>query len=179
MPVEEWPYPAPADDGAAAHLRPGLRLPDLPLPSTGGGLINLAALRGNFVVFIYPWTGRPGHSDPPDWDLIPGAHGSTPEALGFRDLAPDFTAKSYSIFGLSSVTSEWQEEFAQRMALNYVLLSDANFRFADALRLPRFAAGDASYLKRLSLICRDGEIVRAAYPVHPPDRHAADIFASI
>lgn len=179
MTGEELAYPAPEDDGGAAHLKPGLRLPDLPLPSTGEGPVNLAALCGDFVVFIYPWTGRPGYSDPPGWDLIPGAHGSTPEALGFRDLAQDFAAKNYSIFGLSSVTSEWQAEFAQRLGINYLLLSDANFRFADALRLPRFAAGDATYLKRITLVCRLGTIVRTVYPVHPPDRHAASILESI
>ncbi|MGE5267580.1 MAG: peroxiredoxin [Deltaproteobacteria bacterium] len=179
MPAEVWPYPAPQDDGGAAHLKPGLRLPEIALPSTGGDLVNLASLCGSFVVFIYPWTGRPGYPDPPGWDDIAGAHGSTPEAQGFRDLAPEFSARNCTVFGLSSVTSEWQREFAQRMALNYALLSDAGLHFSDALMLPRFTAGDTPYLKRLTLICREGEIVRVVYPVHPPDRHAADILALI
>jgi len=179
MPADVWPYPAPQDDGGAAHLKSGFRLPDIALPSTGGDLINLASLQGCFVVFIYPWTGRPGYPDPPGWDEIEGAHGSTPQALGFRDLAPEFSARNFAIFGLSSVTIEWQGEFAQRMALSYALLSDAGFHFSDALMLPRFMAGETSYLKRLTLICREGEIVRAVYPVHPPDRHATDILALI
>lgn len=179
MPADIWPYPAPQDDGAAVHLKSGLCLPDVSLPSTGGEPVNLGTSRGSIVVFIYPWTGRPGFPDPPGWDDIAGAHGSTPQAVGFRDLAPEFAARHVTIFGLSSVTSEWQTEFARRMALNYPLLSDAGLHFSGALKLPHFTAGDTLYLKRLTLICREGEIVRAVYPVHPPDRHAADILASI
>jgi peroxiredoxin len=179
MAGEAWPYPAPLDDGGAAHLKTGLRLPEVSLPSTGGAAVDLSALPGFLVVFIYPWTGRPGWPDPPGWDLIPGAHGSTPEALGFNELAPAFAAKNYSVVGLSSVTNEWQKEFAHRMALNYALVSDANFQFSDALSLPRFEVNGIGYLKRLTLICRQGEIVRSIYPVHPPDRHAAAVLASI
>ncbi|MCU0733601.1 MAG: peroxiredoxin [Hyphomonas sp.] len=179
MTAEGWPFAAPPDDGAAAQIKPGNRLPDVALASTLGGNVNLAALDGRSVVFIYPWTGRPGYPDPPGWDDIPGAHGSTPEAIGFRELASHFAAKDFAVFGLSSVTSDWQQEFVQRMALNYALLSDERFRFSDALGLPRFAAGDQWYLKRLTLICRQGEIIRTFYPVHPPDRHAADVLASI
>jgi hypothetical protein len=49
----------PIDDGAAAHLT-GLLLPHLELPSTDGFSINLAGLRGRWVIYIYPMTGAPG-----------------------------------------------------------------------------------------------------------------------
>ena len=50
--------PQPEDDGAAAHLI-GMALPPVALPSTGGGSVDLSALRGLTVVYIYPMTGRP------------------------------------------------------------------------------------------------------------------------
>ena len=50
--------PIPEDDGACAHLQ-GMPLPSLPLPSTGGQRVDLAALSGRIVVYIYPRTGRP------------------------------------------------------------------------------------------------------------------------
>jgi len=85
--------PIPVDDGAAAHL-PGLRLPDgLLLASTGGQPVDLAerSARRRTVVFAYPRTGRPGEAPlVPEWDLIPGARGCTPEACAFRDLAEVF-----------------------------------------------------------------------------------------
>jgi peroxiredoxin len=58
-------------------------------------------------------------------------------------------------------------------------MSDAELKVADALRLPRFQTGGVAYLKRLTLMCRDGLIVRAFYPVHPPEKHAADLLAML
>jgi peroxiredoxin len=170
-----WPYQVPDDDGLAAHLKCELRLPVIELKSTIGGAIDLSAVEGRSVVFVYPWTGRPGVADPPNWDHIPGAHGSTPQAIGFRDLQASFAALGVGVFGLSSISPEWQSEFAMRNALSYPLLSDEALLFADSLRLPRFETGGMTFLKRLTLVCRDGAIEDVVYPVHPPDRHAADL----
>jgi hypothetical protein len=71
--------PRPKDDGAARHLK-GMALPDLALPSTGGGLVNLSEpRRGRLVIYCYPMTGRPDRQLPQGWDDIPGARGCTPE----------------------------------------------------------------------------------------------------
>lgn len=171
-----WPYPAPLDDGAAAaHLKPGLPLPDVALPATTGGDIRLAEVPGRSVVFVYPWTGREGHPNPPGWDGIPGAHGSTPQAEGFAALHPEFRAASVGVFGLSGQEPDWQSEFASRLALPYPLLSDAGCTFARALGLPAFKADDETYLSRLTLIIADGAIEAVVYPVHPPHTHASEI----
>ncbi len=147
-----WPYPAPADDGAAAHLVPGLALPDVALPSTSGDAISLAKLAGRWVVFVYPWTGRSGLSNPPDWDHIAGAHGSTPEAEGFRDHHDAYRAAGYEVLGISGQATADQKEFAARLALPFPLLSDAAGALRDALRLPTFETGGVTYLKRLTLV---------------------------
>ena len=177
--MSEWPYPAPQDDGGAAHLVAGAPLPDFELPTTTGDRLSLARVSGLSIVFFYPWTGKPGVTNPPGWDHIPGAHGSTPQAQGFQSLLEDFQARGIQILGLSTQSRDWQREFAARKGLTYPLLSDGEFKVADALRLPRFEAGGTTYLKRLTLMCRDGQIVRAFYPVHPPDRHAADLLAML
>lgn len=179
MAATEWPYPAPKDDGAAAHLVAGVALPDIELPTTTGDRLSLAKVSGLSIVFVYPWSGRPGQADPPGWNDIPGAHGSTPEAVGFQALLEHYQARGIQILGLSTQTREWQREFAARVGLRYPLLSDADFKVADALRLPRFETGGTTYLRRLTLMCRDGLIVRTFYPVHPPDRHAADLLAML
>lgn len=172
---EAWTYPAPVDDGGAAHLKTALPLPDLPLRATSGHDISLARITGRAVVLVYPWTGRPGHPNPPGWDDIPGAHGSTPQAEGFAALYPRFRALSVEVFGLSTQKPEWQSEFASRLALPFQLLSDESFAFARALRLPSFRAGDDEYLSRLTLILANGVIEEAIYPVHPPQTHALEI----
>jgi peroxiredoxin len=177
--MSEWPYPAPQDDGGAAHLVAGVALPDVELPTTTGDRLSLAMISGLSIVFVYPWTGKSGGANPPGWDGIPGAHGSTAEAQGFQLLLESFQARGIQILGLSTQSRDWQREFAARNGLTYPLLSDPDFSVADALRLPRFQAGGTTYLSRLTLMCRDGQIVRAFYPVHPPDQHAADLLAML
>ena len=55
--------PAPSDDGKAAHLE-GMSLPDISLPATTGGPVNLRDLSGVTVVYVYPMTGRPDRDLP-------------------------------------------------------------------------------------------------------------------
>jgi len=178
-PKDQWPWPVPVDDGGAKHIIAGTRLPDVALRATRGASVNLARYQERAVVFVYPMTGTPGVPNPPDWDKIAGAHGSTPEAEGFRDCYAEFEVLGYEIFGLSSQSPEGQHEFALRAGLPYLLLSDAKLAFADALNLPRFVTGGVTYLKRLTLIVRDGIIYRVIYPVHPPAAHARDLLTSL
>jgi peroxiredoxin len=174
-----WPYPAPRDDGAACHLVPGLSIPDVALASTCDDRVNLGRRRGRAVVFVYPWAGRPGVPNPPGWDDIPGAHGSTPEAAGFRDLYEHFHARNVAVFGLSGQTQSEQREFAARLELPFPLLCDEKLQFADLLRLPRFETGGRTYLSRLTLAVSDGHLEAAFYPVHPPDTHAAEVLGRL
>ena len=164
---------------SASHLVAGLELPEVALSSTAGGTIDLATLPGNSIVYVYPWTGRPGVPDPMGWDDIPGAHGSTPEAEGFREHYKRFQAAGFEVFGLSTQSTDWQKECALRLRLPFELLSDSAFAFADDLDLPRFETGGTSYLKRLTLIVRDGRIVETIYPVIDPAGHAAEVLGRI
>ncbi len=167
--------PRPLDDGAAGHLTPGMTLPTIALRPPTAARSHSRRLTGRSVVIVYPWTGRPGHPNPPDWDEIPGAHGSTPELEGFRDRHADFTRLGVRLFGLSRQTTEYQRELATRLALPFPILSDAGGRFAAALRLPSFATGGETYLKRLTLLIEDGRIETVFYPVCDPARHAAEV----
>jgi peroxiredoxin len=169
------PLPTPSDDGAARHLAAGVVLPDVTLASTQGGSVNLRTRGGKSVVYIYPWTGRPGLADPPGWDDIPGAHGSTPETAGFRDLHGEFAALHVAVFGLSTQTTEHQRELAVRLGVPFALVSDAAFEVQRGLRLPTFAAGGERYLTRLTLVVQDGRIARAFYPVRAPETHAREV----
>jgi peroxiredoxin len=166
-----------ADDGAARHLRRGRRMPALSLPATSGGAVNLAQLAGRVILYCYPWTGRPGLPNPEGWDDIPGAHGSTPETEGFRDLYAGFRQVGAEVFGLSTQASAYQREMAERLRLPFALLSDANFALQGALALPTFRTGGVTYLKRLTLALKDGAIERVYYPVYPPAAHAREVCA--
>ncbi|MEZ4424328.1 MAG: redoxin family protein [Gemmatimonadota bacterium] len=173
--MSDWPWPAPPDDGAAAHLVPGLALPAVVLPSTKGEPVALATRPGRTLLAVYPWTGRPGMDNPPGWDDIPGAHGSTPELEGFRDLHPRFRAVGVTVYGVSGQSAEWQTELATRLALPFPLLSDAAGELRATLSLPAFTVHGVTYLRRLTLLLDAGRIIRCLYPVHPPDMHAAEV----
>ena len=182
QPPHDFPLPpdlpAPFDDGACAHLA-GLRLPSVRLASTSGGDIDLASLSGWTIVFCYPMTGVPGVPLPDGWDLIAGARGCTPQTCGFRDLHQEFVALGARVFGLSAQTSAYQREMVERLHVPFAILSDAEFRLTEALRLPTFSIDDMRLIRRLTLVLREGAIARVLYPVFPPDRSAADALARL
>src|SRR6185437_5380681 len=120
------------------------------LPSTSGSMVNLAlcgseaeptsiwpnihdALVSRTIVYGYPMTGVPGAPLPEGWDAIPGARGCTPQSCGFRDHYDQLKAFGAEVFGLSTQSSAYQKEMAARLHLPFEVLSDAEFKFTDAL----------------------------------------------
>ena len=171
--------PVPVDDGRAAHLR-GTRLPSVSLPATNGERIDLSVIGGLAVVFAFPRTGRPNAAPlVPDWDLIPGARGCTPQTCAFRDLAADFGALDCRVFGLSTQDPEYQRELADRLHLPFPVLSDAELALTSALRLPTLSVAGHVLIARLAWIQRDGVIADVAYPVFPPDQNAAEMLERV
>ena len=166
--------PVPQDDGACAHL-PGLKLPQLALPTTAGSTVDFSRLPGRSVIFFYPKTGVPGKNPPPSWDAIPGARGCTPQNCSFRDEHANLLAAGVKqVFGVSTQSSDYQREALERLHLPYLLASDEKLAFTHALNLPTFEFEGETLIKRLTLIVDDGVITHVLYPVFPPDKSAAD-----
>ena len=157
------------------HLTPGLTLPVVTLPATDGSDICLATLEGQTIVAVYPWTGKPGLPKPPGWDDIPGAHGSTPELEGFRDLFEPISQSGSKLFALSGQSTSFQREMALRLGLPFPVLSDKKGAMARALRLPAFEAGGIKYLKRISFTISDGRIEYVFHPIEDPESHPARV----
>lgn len=155
----------------------GRKLPNVELPATSGSPVNPARVSGLAVYFCYPWTGRPGHPNPPNWDDIPGAHGSTPQALAYSENYGSFRRLGVRLFGVSLQETEWQREFVKRHSLAFRLLSDAGQKFSANLGLPLFAAGDTDYLQRLTLIAGDGTITAVRFPVPEPQLDPSEVLA--
>lgn len=166
--------PVPVDDGASDHL-PGMRVPSVLLASTSGELVDLASLPGTTVVYCYPRTGRPDRDVPEGWNEIPGARGCTPQSCAFRDHYKELRGLGARVFGLSTQSTEYQREAAERLHLPFPLLSDEQLNFAFALQLPTFAFDSATLTKRLTLIINDGRIMKVFYPVFPPDKNAQEV----
>jgi peroxiredoxin len=169
--------PVPKDDGGARHLA-GMALPDLALPSTSNRRVNLSKVSAaRLVIYAYPMTGRPDRKLPQGWDDIPGARGCTPETCGFRDHHKELAKLHAEVFGVSTQSTEYQQEMVKRLEVPFEVLSDEHFALTNALRLPTFTVEGMRLIKRLTLVVRNNTIEHVFYPVFPPDKHAEEVIA--
>jgi len=172
--------PAPEDDGGAFHL-PGSKVPEIALAATTCGSMRVDVVpegAERLVLYAYPRTGRPGEEPlTPDWDLIPGARGCTPESCGFRDHAAELLEAGAMVAGLSTQSVHDQRELAERLQLPFPVLSDELLALTRALHLPTFTVAGRTLIKRLTLVIRDGRVEHVFYPVFPPDTHAAEVLS--
>lgn len=182
--------PVPQDDGAADHLV-GLRIPDITLRSTDGHDVVLSSSMssGLHAIFCYPMTGRKDGTLPSDeWDAIPGARGCTPELCNIRDLLNELETKlggKDRIWALSTQSPEYQLDMHNRNHLSFPVLSDVDLGLVKGLNLPSFnvMASESSnepsvsmtLVKRITLLCKDGVVIKAFYPIFPSDRAAKDV----
>lgn len=165
--------PAPEDDAACDHLT-GMSLPDLALPATDGSEVRLSRLEGRTILYCYPMTGKPGEPLPDGWDGIPGARGCTPQSCSFRDHYAELRELGARVFGLSTQSTGYQREAAERLHLPFALLSDEELWFVREVGLPTFEAGGMTLIRRVTLAARDGCIEKVFYPVFPPDASATE-----
>lgn len=166
--------PVPINDGACNHLLEQ-SLPLITLSSTHGRRVDLSAISGRVVIYCYPMTGQPGIPLPDGWDEIPGARGCTPQSCTFRDHHQELNDLETRVFGLSTQSTEYQMEAAERLHLPFELLSDCDLSFAEILKLPMFEVEGKQLIKRVTLIAEAGKIVKVFYPVFPPDRNADEV----
>ena len=175
--------PRPIDDGACDHLV-GMKLPDIDLLATDGSVVNLSAQKRKTVIYCYPMTGKPGVPLPEGWDDIPGARGCTPQSCAFRDHHAELSALGADVFGLSTQNTDYQKEMAERLHLPFLVLSDADFVFCQAMRLPTFEVNGMRLLKRVTMIADKGiadigTIMRVHYPVFPSNSDAAWVISQL
>ncbi|MFE9539849.1 winged helix-turn-helix transcriptional regulator [Streptomyces sp. NPDC006691] len=145
----------------------GTRLPELQLPDFNGELRDPVAPSTPYtVLYCFPGAYARAESYPPGWAGIPGARGCTLESCTYRDQLARFTAAGASVHGVSTQRPDEQRAFADKEALRFPLLSDADLGLTAALRLPTFRTAGVSRLKRLTLVVdRDRTVIEAIYPI--------------
>jgi peroxiredoxin len=169
---------SPAD---VSHLA-GLPLPDIALPSTttlrAQSLDQLSRGATYLVVYAYPALGAPDRDLlTPDWMHIPGAFGCTAESCSFRDLNGVLRDLGAQVCGLSTQSSAEQHEAAERLSLNFPLLSDANHAVCKALSLPQWPVSGRQLLKRFTMVAHGPIIEHVFAPVGNPSTHADNVAA--
>ena len=171
--------PIPRDDGACNHLE-GLDIPSISLQATNGNLLNIFEVSQHKAVFyFYPRTGIPGKNPPIGWNEIPGARGCTPQTYGYRDNFEKFRTLGIQIYGVSTQSTEYQKEAAQRLELPFLLLSDEKLKLTRALKLPTFNVDGAILIRRLTLIVEKGKVIKVFYPIFPPDKNAQEVLGFV
>ena len=94
----------------AKALKPGDPAPAFDMPTSGGGRVNLGALKGKHVVlYFYPKDDTPG---------------CTTEALNFTEKARQFSAAGAVIVGVSRDSPAKHDKFAAKHGLKLILGAD-------------------------------------------------------
>ena len=168
--------PIPKDDGACDHLE-GMLFPSLNFESTNG-LVTLSELPETVVLYIYPRSSADA-VDPVGWDDIPGARGCSPQGCAFRDHQSELLALGARVFGLATQDIPYLQGEVERLHLPFPLISDSNLQLNEKLNIPflEMKIAGTSFYKRITLIIREGHIVKVFYPVFPPDKNAEDVIA--
>ena len=88
----------------------GKKVPDFKLPTSGGGVFSLAALRGSkVVIYFYPRDNTPG---------------CTIESRSFRDKIRSFSRNNAKVLGISRDSVKSHDKFKERYKLPFDLGSD-------------------------------------------------------
>jgi peroxiredoxin len=64
---------------------------------------------------------------------------------------------------------------AERLHLPFAILSDAERKLTDTMRLPTFSVDGMTLIKRMAWVIDDGVLTKVFYPVFPPDCSAAEV----
>lgn len=131
-------------------------------PATDGTIVNLAALKGSWVVlYFYPKAFTPG---------------CTTEACALRDGFDDLQKAGVRIYGVSLDTLEKQKKFKAEYRLPFELISDTNKTIS---RAHETLALMGLYANRKTFIINpEGKIAYVFEKVNPKT-HDKDVLAAI
>jgi peroxiredoxin Q/BCP len=149
-------------------LTVGTKAPAFRLPSTSGGEVSLASLRGKtFVLYFYPKDDTPG---------------CTVEACDFRDNLARVQSKGALVFGVSKDTLASHEKFQKKHALSFPLLSDEGSAVARAYgaygKKLMYGRPVEGTIRSTYVVGTDGAIAHVWSPVRVPG-HVDAVLAAL
>ncbi len=134
-------------------LAVGAPAPDVSAVDQDGKSVNLKTVfaKGPTLVYFYPKADTPG---------------CTKQACSIRDDWKTLQDKGIQVVGVSGDTAEDQKKFEEKYKLPFTLLSDAEFKVADAFGSPHRA--------RNSFLVKDGKVAWTMLKAST-QTHAADV----
>lgn len=118
-------------------------------------LDRLTSNNNNVVVYFFPQAGAPG---------------CTREAIGFRDLVPEFTARGVKIVGVTGSSAAEVKEFARANNLNFDVVSDPQRKTCD-----EWGALRGDNIARMTFVLNDKGSVSHIFPRVDVFKHPAEI----
>jgi len=149
-------------------LKEGDKAPDFSAPTSGGGQLSLAGLKGrNVILYFYPRDDTPG---------------CTKEACAFRDHFAVFQRQGAVVLGVSADPVKAHDKFVEKFKLPFTLLADVDKKIVKAYGV----WGQKSFMGRkylgihrvTFLIGPDGRI-RKIWPKVKPAEHAEEVLAAL
>jgi peroxiredoxin Q/BCP len=149
-------------------LKVGDKAPDFAVPTSGGGRLSLAELRGQSVIlYFYPRDDTPG---------------CTKEACAFRDLYADFKQAGAVVLGVSVDSAKSHDKFVGKYKLPFTLLADENQEIVNAYGVwgqKTFMGRKYTGTHRVTfLIDKKGRIQRIWTEVKP-EEHAREVLEAL
>jgi peroxiredoxin Q/BCP len=148
-------------------LNPGNPAPAFSLPATGGGTVDLAALKGRKVVlYFYPKDDTSG---------------CTREAQDFQALKDAFASADTTVIGVSPDPMKSHDKFRAKYGLDFPLASDESKAILQAFGVwvekSMYGRKYMGVERTTVLLDRDGRIARVWPKVSVPG-HAEDVLAA-
>lgn len=151
---------------AAGHAAVGVgrKVPAFTLPSTGGGNVTFADLRGaKLVLYFYPRDNTSG---------------CTLEGQQFTALAPGFAAAGTTVFGISRDRLASHEKFRAKMGFPFALLADEDERVCglfDVIRDKNMYGRTVRGIERSTFLIDAGGVLRREWRRVKVEGHAREV----
>ena len=147
---------------------PGQKAPAFSLNDQHGKTHKLPDSAGRPVIlYFYPKDDTPG---------------CTKESCDFRDHLPKFKANKAAVFGVSILDEASKAKFAEKYALTFPLLADADHAVAEKYgvwqKKTNYGRDYMGIVRTTYLIGGDGKIIRRWDKVNV-DGHAEDVLAAV
>ena len=149
-------------------IEPGQEAPDFTLPNQRGEPVTLGELRGAPVVlYFYPKANTPG---------------CTTQACGVRDRRADYERAGATVLGVSPDPVEAVRRFADKHALDFTLLADADHRVAELYGVwveKRMYGRTYMGVQRATLVIAPDGTVAHVLPKVSPKTHDDEVLAAL
>lgn len=143
-------------------------VPNLSVTATSSHVIDLAALRGRWVVlYFYPKDNTPG---------------CTTEGQDFRTLHAEFVAAGACVFGVSRDSLKSHEKFRDAQCFPFELIADTEEQLCqlfDVLKLKKLYGKEYVGIDRSTFLLDTEGVLRAEWRGVKVPGHAAEVLATL